>query len=125
LGPIGTDGTLSQVFADIAGGQYTFSFWLAAVGDDPSDFTAYLDGSVVYAATDPNTSGNWVQIGLDFVGHGFDTISFAFRDDPGYIALDNVVAQPAREPVPEPGSLLLLATPALSVAGVVRRRVRR
>src|SRR5271165_5397298 len=41
LGPVGTDGTLSQSFTTQAGASYTFSFWLAAAGDNPSDFSAY------------------------------------------------------------------------------------
>src|SRR5208282_3806188 len=40
LGPVSSDGTLSQSFATTAGTQYTFSFWIASVGDDPSDFSA-------------------------------------------------------------------------------------
>src|SRR5580704_8020221 len=33
LGPVGSDGTLSQTFSDTVGGHYTFSFWFASVGD--------------------------------------------------------------------------------------------
>jgi len=45
LGPVGSDGTLSQTFADHAGAQYTVSFWFASVGDNPSDFSASWDNT--------------------------------------------------------------------------------
>ncbi len=120
MGPTSSDGTLSQTFSDTAGGHYVFSFWMASVGDDPSDFSAYWNGTQVYSATDPNTGGAWTQFQFDEVGTGSDTISFAFRDDPAYIALDNVSVSPLT--TPEPSSLLLLGSGLLTVGGVIRRK---
>ena len=125
FGPVGSDGTLSQSFSDTAGAQYTFSFWLAAVGDDPSDFSASINGTQVYSATDPNTGGVYTQFSFNFTGTGNDTISFAFRDDPAYIALDNVsVTQSGGGTVPEPSSFLLMGSGVLGLAGVIRRKMR-
>jgi PEP-CTERM motif len=125
LGPVGSDGTLSQSFATQAGAQYTFSFWLASVGDDPSDFSASWDGTVVYSATNPNTGANWTEFSFTETGTGHDTISFSFRDDPAYIALDNVsVTGTAPSSVPEPSSFMLLGSGALGLAGFVRRKFR-
>ena len=45
LGPVGSDATLSQTFSDGVGQHYTFSFWFASVGDNPSDFSASWDGT--------------------------------------------------------------------------------
>jgi len=125
MGPVSTDGTLSQSFADTAGQGYTFSFYLAGVGDDPSDFSAYIDGTQVYGATDPNTGGAWTLFSFSFTGTGADTISFAFRDDPAYIALDNVSVTPNVQTVPEPSSFLLMGTGALALAGAIRRKLSR
>src|SRR5580693_8250589 len=36
LGPVGSAATLSPVLTTIPAGSYSFSFWLNAVGDDPS-----------------------------------------------------------------------------------------
>ena len=116
LGPVGSDGTLSQSFADVAGAFYTLSFWLNAVGDDPSDFSVYVDGTQLYAANDPNTGGNWTQFALSFTGTGHDTVSFAFRDDPGYIALDNVSVATYLS-TPEPSILLLMCSGFVGFAG--------
>ena len=125
LGPVGSDGTLSQSFSDHAGSQYTFSFWLAAVGDSPSDFSASWDGTQIYSATNPNTGGQWQQFSFTETGTGHDTISFAFRDDPGYIALDNVSVTQQSGTVPEPSSILLLASGVLGLGSVARRKLSR
>jgi hypothetical protein len=90
LGPVGADGTLSQSFVTTPGVDYTFCFWLAAVGDNPSDFTAYWDNQPVYSKNEPNTGAVWTLYSFHVTGTGSDTITFSFRDDPAYIALDNV-----------------------------------
>jgi hypothetical protein len=107
LGPVGSDGTLSQTFATTPGQPYTVCFWLNAVGDNPSDFNAFWDGTEFLSLTDPNTGGTgtasmWKQFVYGpFSGTGSDTLTFSFRDDPGYIALDNVqVSDPHPRPRP-------------------------
>src|ERR1022692_2597508 len=59
MGDVGSDGTFSQTFSDTAGAHYTFSFWFASVGDSPSDFSAYWDGTQLLSQTNPNTGANW------------------------------------------------------------------
>ena len=121
-GQVGSDGTLSQSFSDIAGQHYTFSFWFAAVGDNPSDFSASWDGTQVFSEINPNTGGAWTLFSFDEVGTGTDTITFSGRDDPAWMALDNISVSPGSA-IPEPSSLLLLGSGLLTVGGVIRRKL--
>jgi hypothetical protein len=95
LGPVGSDGSLSQTFATNPGQPYIVCYWLNAVGDHPSDFSGYWDGSQFVSLTDPTTGNLWQRFVYGtFTGTGSDTLTFSFRDDPGFIALDNVSVRP-------------------------------
>jgi hypothetical protein len=122
LGPVGSDGTLSQTFSDTVGGHYTFSFWFASVGDNPSDFSASWDGNTLLSLSNPNTGVGWTEFSFAATGTGSDTIQFSFRDDPAYMALDNVSVSQGTGTTPEPSSLLLLGSGLLTVGGVIRRK---
>jgi hypothetical protein len=125
LGPVGSDGTLSQTFSDTAGARYTFSFWFASVGDSPSDFTAFWNSTAVLGPlSDPNTGASWTEFSFTETGTGSDSISFSFRDDPAFMALDNVSVSQTTTTTPEPSSLLLLGSGLLTVGGTIRRKIR-
>lgn len=108
-GPVGSDGTLSQTFSDSAGQQLQISGWVAAIGDDPSDFSLMFNTTTLYSATDPNTGGAWTQGTFNVTGTGSDTVTIAFRDDPNYIALDNFSVTPVNA-TPLPAALPLFAS---------------
>ncbi|MGA2904435.1 MAG: PEP-CTERM sorting domain-containing protein [Candidatus Korobacteraceae bacterium] len=122
MGPVGSDGTLSQSFSDQMGQQYLVGFWFASVGDDPSDFSVKWDNTTLLSLTNPDTGANWTYYSYYVTGTGNDTLSFAFRDDPAYVALDNVIVSAT---IPEPSSLMLLGTGVLGLGGIVRRKLRR
>lgn len=122
FGPVGTPGSISQTISDTAGAQYTFSFWLSAVADDPSSFAASWNGTTLYSQVDPNTGGTWTQFSFSVTGTGSDTITFSAQDDPAYIALDNVQLSGSTG-TPEPGSLLLFGSGIVGLAGVIRRKL--
>ena len=125
LGPVGSDATLSQTFTTVAGAQYTFSFWFASVGDNPSDFSASWDGNTLLSLTNPNTGAAWTEYTFTATGTGTDTVSFSFRDDPAFMALDNVSVTENAPTAPEPSSFLLLGTGVLGLGGLVRRKLHR
>ena len=128
LGPVGSPGTLSQTFSDEPGAQYTFSFYLAAAGDHPSAFSAMWDGNTVLSLTDPSTyNREWQLYSFTEIGTGTDSISFSFQDDPGYMALDNIVVSSngsGTGTIPEPSSFILLGSGLLAVGGIAHRKSR-
>jgi hypothetical protein len=117
LGPVGTDGVLSQSFADHAGQSLQVSFWLASDGNIPNDFTASFDGAALVSLSNTGPFG-WTEYDANVTGTGEDILSFAFRDDPGYLSLDNIVVAPG-SPIPEPASLALLP---LGLLALIRLR---
>lgn len=124
MGPVGADGTLSQTLTTVAGAQYTLSFWFGSVGDNPSDFSVSWDGTNLLSLTNPNTGANWTNFTFQVTGTGSDTLTFAFRDDPAYLALDNIsVTENSGQSVPEPSSFLLLGTGVLALGGIARRKL--
>lgn len=124
-GAVGAPADISQTFSDTAGAQYTLSFWMASVGDDPSFFGVDINGNSLLSQNDPNTGGVWTQFTFNFTGTGSDTLTFHIQDDPEYIALDNVsVEQSGGGTVPEPSSFLLMGSGVLGLAGVIRRKMR-
>jgi hypothetical protein len=123
FGPVGSDGTLSQTLTTNPGDSYTVSFYLDAVGDVTSDFSAYWNTDVLMSVGNPNTGDVWTQYLFTVIGTGSDTIQLNFRDDPAYIALDDVVVLDAGTAIPEPGSLGLLIS-GLAVVILARRRRR-
>jgi hypothetical protein len=129
-GPLGDLGGIAQTFTDTPGAQYAFSFYLNAVGDDPSEFVALWNGTTLLDLSDPNTGGVWTLESFTETGTGSDTIEFRFRDDPAYIALDNVSVMQAggtttTGTTPEPSSLILMGSGVLALGGAIRRKLAR
>lgn len=63
-----------------------------------------------------------MEYSYQVTGTGSDTIEFAARDDPAWIAVDNVSVTPATT-TPEPSSLMLMGTGILALGGTIRRKL--
>jgi hypothetical protein len=114
LGPVGADGSLTQVIADTAG-TVSLDFWLLNDSSGTNDFTVEWNGVVV-----PTTDTPFVDAGafpyteegpVTLASTGSDTLQFFYRQDPSYLGLDDIsVVQLTTATTPEPGSILLLIT---------------
>jgi hypothetical protein len=122
FGAVGGLDSISQDLATTAGASYTFSFWLASDGGLPNQFVANWDGTDVLNQTDI-PSGPYIFFSFDVTASGATTtITFSGRNDPTWLALDDVSVTPRS--VPEPGSLIALTIGGLLVAGSTRLRRR-
>jgi len=60
--------------------------------------------------------GDWTQFSFVETGTGSDTLMLSFRDDPGYIALDNISVSSGTATTPEPTGLILVSSGVLALA---------
>ncbi len=120
LGSVYDLGSISQSFTDVAGTSYTFSYYLAGNGTTPSEFAAQFDGTTLTDMVNPGVMP-YMQYSFSVIGTGHDTITFLERDDPDYLALDDVSFSTSTNLTPEPSSIALLGTGLLGTVGLVRR----
>jgi hypothetical protein len=117
LGPVGSNGTLSQVVNTQVGADYHISFAFESDGGTPSDFSASFGGvlltSLLNPAATPYTQLNFFAAATATT----TTLTFNFRDDPGFLHLDNLNVS-----VPEPSTLALFGAGLAGLAALRRRR---
>jgi hypothetical protein len=90
LGPITINGTLSQTFGTIANKPYVVSFSLQSDGLTPNNFSAAWAGETFFSQVNI-PRGDYQSFSFTELGTGSSTtLQFSFRNDPGYLGLDDV-----------------------------------
>lgn len=121
FGPVEVPDTISQTFIDTPGEQLRISGWLFAAADNPSRFTLTFNGTQLSDDINPDTGGSWSSGQFFVTATGNDTITLAFRDDPGFIALDNLAVE-STSATPLPAALPMFIGGAGLIGLLARRR---
>ena len=94
LGPYGSLGFISQTVATTPGARYLFSWWLQSDGGTPNEFQASWNGAVLLDQLNV-PAGEYQLYSYTVTATGTSTtVSLGFRDDPGYLHLDDVSVVP-------------------------------
>lgn len=117
FGPVGSNGTLTQILPTVAGNVYTITFDLQTDGGNPSFFSAAFGSTTLMSVTNPSASAFLFHSFIATATSNTTALTFTFRDDPGFIFLDAVTV------APEPSSVILLGTGVLAVARLRRKLI--
>jgi hypothetical protein len=124
LGPVGSLGYLSQTVATTPGNSYTLDFFLASDGRTPNEFQVLFGGTTVFDQTNIPSQGYTDYQFTVAATSSSTTLQFGFRNDQGFLMLDDVSLTPSSSVAgaPEPAGLTLLALGCLGLAARARRR---
>jgi MYXO-CTERM domain-containing protein len=125
LGNVGLPlGTLSQTFTDTPGQTLIISMYLASNGTTPNEFKVIFDGVTLSDQFNITPQG-YTLLSYTVTATGTDTLTLGERNDPNYLALDDVSVNPSNvSATPAPPSAVLLAIGGVGLLGTrLRRRV--
>ena len=98
MGNTGSLGFMSQNLATVPGKSYLLSFWVKYDGNNPSEFKASWNNNVLLDLTNPH-AGGWTNLQYVLSASTTNTpLQFGFRDDIGYVDLDDVRVVPLDPP---------------------------
>jgi hypothetical protein len=126
FGPVGDTATISQSVPTVVGVQYTLDFWLANPGGGTPNYFSVQFGTASLSVTNFGAAFGWTEFSLTNTATSTETsLSFTFRNDPGFWFLDDVsVSSSGQGSTPEPGTFVLFGSGLVGIAGLVRRKLR-
>lgn len=123
FGPVGTLGFISQNIVTLPGVTYNVTFHLRNLGSTPNEFRFLWGGNLITtilnAPPSPYTEFSFSVLATTVL----TDLRFGFRQDPSFWNFADVVVTPGGAPIPEPTTMILLAT-GLVGAGIKARRRR-
>lgn len=121
-GSTGSQASISQNLATVAGGLYNLSFDLYSMGSSNVIFDAYFNGTKVYSLVN-QTLSSWTHFSFDNLAATgpITQLKFSSRNDPSYTRLDNVSVTAMAPAVPEPETYAMLLI-GLGLIGFAARR---
>lgn len=124
LGTPSAVNTLSQTITDTAGRNLKLNYYLSIDRRQQQDnyFDVSWNGGVIAGSVLNDFGSNpfdWTHFQFDVLTTGSDDLVFDSRNDPGFLALDDVTLG-----VPEPGSLALLGTGLVALSTLRRRKTK-
>jgi len=119
LGPVGSDGYLSQNLSTVIGDVYNVSFWHFGFNQPANDFYASFGGTLLYSYVNDITQPTAYTL-YTFAVTATSTSSllqFEYRNDPSYQGLDDIsVTDAGANTAPDSGPGLALT--AITLLGV-------
>ena len=90
LGPVGSDGFLTEHISTTPGQTYILDFWLAHDGGGTNDFSAHWNGATLLSLSGaPSQNYNHYTYEVTATS-GTTGLTFQFRQDPAYWNLDDI-----------------------------------